>query len=279
MKNILNVMQNRLKINVNSIKYYDGGVSNENFLINNKYIFRRKKSFAQPFYNSKCEKNIEEFLKGKGITAPLVSIYDDGTKITEFLEDTKDLSSQVIDDELLVKIANKIREIHSYKYKAIKDFDPFGRLDYYLESNPNPKRELNNYIISKMKKYYTNTEMVMCHNDLVPGNILVDSNKEIKVIDFEYASNNHPFFDVISFLSENNITDKHQIDLFISTYYQNNLPENIEEMTNDFFNFLDLIWYNWSVMMYFNLHEPIYYEICKIKDARLKQIDITKKGF
>ena len=47
------------------------------------------------------------------------------------------------------------------------------------------------------------------------------------------------------------------------------MPSNIEEMTEDFYNFLDLLWYNWSVMMYMNLHEPIYYEICKIKAKRL----------
>ena len=61
MINILNTMQNKLKIKVNSIKYYDGGVSNENYLINNKYIYRRKKSFSQPFYSPECEKDIEEF--------------------------------------------------------------------------------------------------------------------------------------------------------------------------------------------------------------------------
>ena len=276
MKNIIDIMQNKLNIKVKNIQYYEGGVSNENFLINDKYVYRRKKSFSQPFYSPECEKDIEEFLKDKNVTAPLISIYNDGTKITEYLSNTKDLSNYTLDEELLVKIATKLREIHSYKYKAIKDFDPFGRLDYYLESNQNPKRDLNNYIINKMKKYYDNCEMIMCHNDLVPGNILINDKKEIKIIDFEYASNNHPFFDVVSFLSENNITDKHQIDLFISTYYNNNVPENIEEMTEDFFNFLDLIWYNWSVMMYFNLHEQIYYEICKIKAKRLKVIDITK---
>lgn len=276
MKNIVTTMKKNLGIDVENIHYYDGGVSNENFIINSKYVYRRKKSFAQPFYSPECEKEIEEFLKDKNITVPLVSIFDDGTKITEFVKDARDLSHIEITDELLIKIATKIKELHSYSFKASKDFDPLERINYYMESNQNPKRDIHEYIISKILKYYNNTPLCMCHNDLVPGNILVTKNGDIKIIDFEYASNNHPFFDVISFLSENDITDERQIKLFISTYYENNLPNNIEEMTTDFYNFLDLLWYNWSVMMYMNLHEPIYHKIAKIKALRLTKIDISK---
>lgn len=271
MKNIIEICSKKLNVTVNKIEYYEGGVSNENFLINNKYIYRRKKSFPQPFYSSSCEKEIEEFIKDKNITVPLVSIFSDGTKITEYVNDATDLSHTSITDELLIKIAKKLKQLHSYKFKASNDFDPFTRLSYYMESNKNPYREITDLIVSKMKKYYENNELVLCHNDLVPGNILV-VNDEIKIIDFEYASNNHPFFDVISFLSENNITDPKQIELFINTYYDNQLPPNIKEMTEDFYNFLDLLWYNWSVMMYYNLHEPIYYQICKTKALRLLKL-------
>lgn len=276
MKNIITTMKKNLGIEVENIYYHDGGVSNDNFIINSKYVYRRKKAFAQPFYSPECEKEIEEFLKDKNITVPLVSIFEDGTKITEFVNDVHDLSNIKITDELLIKIANKLKELHSYNFKASKDFDPLTRISYYMESNQNPKRDIHEYIISKILKYYENTPLCMCHNDLVPGNILITKDGDIKIIDFEYASNNHPFFDVISFLSENDITDERQIKLFISTYYENNLPENIEEMTKDFYNFLDLLWYNWSVMMYMNLHEPIYHKIAKIKALRLTKIDITK---
>ena len=149
-------------------------------------------------------------------------------KITEFLKDSKNLSQVELNDELLVKVAKKLRELHSHNYQCKVNFDPFKRLEYYLESNKNPHRDLYNYITKKIKKYYDNTELIMCHNDLVPGNILITNEGDIKIIDFEYASNNHPFFDVISFLSENDITDENQIKLFISTYYDNKLPDNIE---------------------------------------------------
>ena len=276
MKSIMHTFKEKLNYNVNKIKYYDGGVSNDNFVIDDLYVYRRKKRFSQPFYSSECELEIEKFLKDKDITVPLVDIFEDGTKITILEKEAFDLSHKELTDELLIKIAKKIRQLHDLNYVASVDFNPFTRLDYYLESNHNPKRELNDYIVKKIKKYYTDQKLILCHNDLVPGNILITKDGDVKLIDFEYSSNNLPFFDVISFLSENNIEDKRQIDLFINTYYDNNPPENIEEMTNDFFNFLDLLWYNWSVMMYYNLHEPIYYYICKAKSKRLKSIDITK---
>ena len=276
MKSIITTMKENLNYDDKKIVYYDGGISNENFVIDDLYVYRRKKRFSQPFYSSKCELEIEKFLKDKDITVPLVDILENGIKITLLEKDAYDLSHQKLTDELLIKIAKKIRQLHDLKYVAINNFDPFTRLDYYLESNHNQKKEINDYIIKKIKKYYQNAELVLCHNDLVPGNLLVTKDGSIKIIDFEYASNNLPFFDVISFLSENNIEDKRQINLFINAYYDNNPPHNIEEMTEDFFNFLDLLWYNWSVMMYCNLHEPIYYHICKIKANRLKQIDLPK---
>lgn len=276
MKSIIKTMKDKLGITIDTISFYEGGVSNDNFLINNKYIYRRKKSFSQPFYDAKCEKEIELFFKNKDFTIDLIDIYDDGTKITKFIKNAQDLSKVELTDELLINIAKKLRELHNFKFKASKDFDPISRLHYYLESNRNPQKKLNRYIIDKIHKYYNNCDLIMCHNDLVPGNILIFNDNSIKFIDFEYAQNNHPFFDVISFLSENNITDQRQIDLFISTYYENKLPENIKEMTEDFFNFLDLLWYNWAVMMHANLHEPIYYLIAKSKSSRLKQIKIKE---
>ena len=268
MKNIIKTFENVLKENVKSIYYYDGGISNNNYIINGEYIYREKKSFSQPFYSSLVEKEIEEFIKDKNITVPLIHINEEGVKITKFIKDAKDLSNITLNDNLLIKIAKKIKELHSYEYVCSKDFSPLERLDYYLESNPNPTRELNSIIINKIKKYYDNTKLIMCHNDLVPGNFLIKDD-EVLIIDFEYASNNHPFFDVISFLSENNITDKKKIDLFINAYYDNNPPSNIEEMIEDFYDFSDLLWYNWSVMMYMNLQEPIYHMIAKIKADRL----------
>ncbi len=276
MKSIIDTMKSKLNYDVKKIEYYEGGISNENYVIDDKYVYRRKKRFAQPFYSAKAELEIEEFLKDKNITVPLVSIFENGTKITLLEKDALDLSNHQIDDEILIKVAKKIRELHSLRFVSSENFEPFNRLNYYLESNHNQKRDINNYIVNKIKKYYENADLVLCHNDLVPGNILITEKGEIKIIDFEYASNNLPFFDVISFLSENNIEDQRQIDLFINTYFDNNPPENVKEMTEDFFNFLDLLWYNWSVMMYHNLHEPIYYHICKAKALRLKKIDINK---
>jgi len=63
MKNIIEICSKKLNVTVNKIEYYEGGVSNENFLINNKYIYRRKKSFPQERPpESKCRRPDLPFL-------------------------------------------------------------------------------------------------------------------------------------------------------------------------------------------------------------------------
>ena len=52
MKSIITTMKENLNYDVKKIVYYDGGISNENFVIDDLYVYRRKKRFSQPFYSS-----------------------------------------------------------------------------------------------------------------------------------------------------------------------------------------------------------------------------------
>ena len=84
MKEVLKIFETTMKQEVQSICIFPGGFSNNNYLINNDYIMRRKKIYIQPFYDSICEKGIEEFLKDKGC-------FEDGHASERVVEKIKEI--------------------------------------------------------------------------------------------------------------------------------------------------------------------------------------------
>lgn len=53
-----------------------------------------------------------------------------------------------------------------------------------------------------VKKFFNVKKLVMSHNDINPDNIVLDKNKKINFIDFEYARLNIPEWDIVNYLRE-----------------------------------------------------------------------------
>ena len=88
--------------------------------------------------------------------------------------------------------------------------------------------------------------------------------KQDYLIDYEYAGDNDPFFDVMSFVTENDLTQD-EIDRFIQAYFQR-LPT--EDEKKDLFNyqqFHNLLWCTWACMMFEARHDEVYLDIAKQK--------------
>ena len=55
----------------------------------------------------------------------------------------------------------------------------------------------------------------MCHNDLISANLV--HGKRLLILDWEYASLNHPYFDLATIL-ENHVLTESQSELFLDAY-------------------------------------------------------------
>ncbi len=271
MKQIIDVFKKQLNIDVNSIQYYEGGVSNNNYLVNDKYLFRERKSYVQHFYNTQNEVAVEHYIVDKDITFPCLYISESGIKITEFVKDAKDLSTfKEIPDEILEKIALKMKKLHDFKFKCLVDYSIDDHVSYYHENSHVSKLSRHDEILDKALSFVKDEELYLCHNDLLPGNILVKNN-DVFFIDFEYASNNIPSYDIAMFLSKNHISNKSTIDKFLKYYYGDNVPENIYDQLSSFNDVINLILYYWNMMMFNTLHDDLY-----LKEANRKKRAIGK---
>jgi thiamine kinase-like enzyme len=66
---------------------------------------------------------------------------------------------------------------------------------------------------------------VACHNDLLPGN-LIDDGEQVRLIDYEYAGNNDPCFELGNIWSECHLS-LDQLEVLVSCYYGRYRPSRL----------------------------------------------------
>jgi len=253
---------------VTSILPLTSGISNKNYLINGVNVMRIKGVFRDPFYSAKAEHDVETLIAPLQIAPELIYFNErNGTKITRYIDDAYSLDVYPSNEQLIL-VAATLKKLHESGAKLHSKFAMFERLDVYKNDafeRINPTIE--SAVIAEAKKYFDGKHQVLCHNDVVNGNLLFYENR-VSLIDYEYASMNDPVFDLVSFLSENDITDERRIHFFLLNYYGEESVIPSAKITA-FYRFLDLLWFYWACMMKRHLPNPIYQKIADIKYQRL----------
>jgi thiamine kinase-like enzyme len=92
-------------------------------------------------------------------------------------------------------------------------------------------------------------DLVPCHNDPMPGNFMVlmkdDRIDEMKLIDYEYASNNERAYEIGVFLAEVFVDEKTSLEM-IERYYNEVRPETAARVTVAR-AVADMKWGSWAV--------------------------------
>lgn len=251
-----------LKEKITSITPLYQGLSNENFLINDKYVFRQK-NIGDIFYHPVAEQVFDNQTFLMHLSPKPIHYFKNGNRISKYIPNTRYLDKNNENDFIL--IAKALSKLHSSKIKIKTKFSPLKRLNYYKKSiKPNLHIQSEKIIIKNYLKY--KKTYVPCHNDIVLGNMLFKDNK-LYLIDYEYAALNDPYFDLASFISENDIMEQDKITLFLNTYFKGNAFET--NKLTDFIHFLDLLWYYWAMYNYETKKKEIYLEIANNKKSRL----------
>lgn len=259
------------KITPTSVDIISTGVSNFNYLINNKYVL--KCSYDMDFFTlSKNKVDFQnKFYNQEDLTIQIIDVdYQKGYSLSKYLPNYKMINASTINYYQIIKIVDALK-----KYKAIKD----NNLDTF-----NYNQVLNKYRLMLQPKdrlYFKeieenkllNSELEISHLDLVDNNILFDKDNHIKIIDFEMVCLSFKNFDLVSLLSENNFTENIN-QTIIHLYFENDINQENEFISNysTYRNILDLLWYTWAKARSINCplsKKEIYDEIAKIKKERL----------
>jgi thiamine kinase-like enzyme len=249
------------------------GLSNDNYLVtskyNEKFVVRIANRSNQTLFNRDDEYQITKQIAPYFIDVPLVH-YDkvSGDKVTLYQEGFKHLDTYQEDD--VIKVAKIIKKLHSIPVNIKTIFNPIIKYQDYLSKIKDLPFEINNYhkLISLFSEYDNNSKKILCHNDIVKGNLLFNDN-QVYLIDYEFAALNNPIFDLASFISENNIEDEKLQLTFLSTYFEDKLSNDIVHQFKVYHCFEDLLWSVWAYMRLLQTNDQVFQTIYSQKFARL----------
>jgi len=147
----------------------------------------------------KREKAAYNSLKSFNLTDELVH-FDNGIKISKFLEDSKALTYGMSD---MIDSLDLIRKVHESGISIEYDYDIIENMNRYISYCNKKSRRLK-----KLESYRDkidsihailneiNIPRVFCHGDACATNFLRIPNGSIKIIDWEYAGMADPLLDI-----------------------------------------------------------------------------------
>ena len=261
----LDKLEKILNEKVISLEETSYGITNKNYIIitdNNKYFYRTSKDSTN-IVNKNNEKEAISLLADEDYFLKPIFFNNDNL-ITEFQPNPKTFISQRKLSSI-IRIGKLLNNFHSKKFQAKHIFDHVKQFYNYYSQIDEKKNILKQYlhIIDNFKEFYEPDRL--CHNDLVEGNFLFTKDK-LYLIDFEYAGYNDYYFDIASFISENDLNYEETIT-FLKAYFSYN--ECNYKKLDVFLQFCDLLWYTWAILLYEKRNEEVYSEIAQAKLYRL----------
>lgn len=248
------------------IKDLKKGLTNQNFLLqidDEAFVLRTPRHDSEHIVNRHHETLALNAIAHSDIDVETI-YYDEasGYKVTKYIPEAQDYNEYQGMDKVK-RTAQLMKKFHSLNKKTGILFDPSDRYLGFQSRVTKPLYDVRAYEdilheVCKMKY-----DPVLCHNDWVEGNILFTDTRTY-LIDYEYAADNDPLFDVMSFITENKITDMVQREEFYR-YYFDDINDDIRRRLLLWENYHNLLWCEWAMMMWEHRKEPIYKEIAKDK--------------
>ena len=218
-----------------SIQNLDGGMTNENFLVqenNIKYVVRLGDDIPEHLVSRSNELIVSKAAANAGI-GPKVIFHSKGILVLDYIESTTLSAEEVRKNikSIIPIIKNIHNEIPKNLYGQSLIFWVFHVIRNYakfLKDNQSAHLKILSDLISKselLEKKSAPYEIVFCHNDLLPANFLDDGSR-LWVIDWEYAGYNTPLFDLGGLSSNNNFSLEEEIYL-LENYFEKKINDKL----------------------------------------------------
>jgi ethanolamine kinase len=244
-----------------------GGITNKIYLIefeDNKFIIRECGNNTERVINRDLEYRIIKELNPFDITRKLLQKFENGS-IESFLEGNALDLHNVKDPYILSILARRFSDLHSINILEFHERQPilWQKLDtWYNQCIELYKNDAEIYpiinnigeVISLKKTIQINSPVVLCHNDLNPGNIIYH-NSTVKFIDFEYGSYNYRGFDIGNLFCEyagyhgewSLLPTEQERKLFYKYYLNTDNEEELEKIDEEVLFYMPLSHLFWTL--------------------------------
>lgn len=251
----IEIIEDILKVNkkdIHNIHTLKKGMTNRSFIftVNNKrYIMRIPGEGTDKLIDRREEYDVYQRVKKEPYTETILYLNpDNGYKISEFLENTRNSDANNIQD--VKKSMSVLRKFHGQNYQVNHTFDLWKQIDFYenlrkAASAYRDYEEIKDWVL-KLKPFLDDnvTKWSLCHIDANYDNFLIDKNNNVFLIDWEYAGMQDPDLDIAMYAIYAGYT-KEKIDQLINIYYENKVSEKIRYKIYAYVAVGGLLWSNW----------------------------------
>lgn len=222
-----------------------GGLNNTSYRVDagdERYVLRvASEASAASVRDHELELRVQQLAAGQGLAARVVfADPTSGILLAEYLPGKALAPADLDDRRTLAQLAELLRRLHQLP-RCGRDYAPQAAADAYLAAlgeNAPPFAATCRRIIAEAGPP---ERLACCHNDVVAENVIRDDG--LKLIDFEYARDNEPLFDLASVIGWHNLDDR--AARYLLDCYAGGLSAAEEERLQDRRRLFDAIQYLW----------------------------------
>lgn len=206
------------------------GMTNRNYLVTAKaerFVVRIPGAGTEDYIDRKADEEAGRLTSSLGVNAPLVW-YDpaSGAQITRFIEGAVPMNTDILRDPRAVEeAALAFRKLHTCGRKLRNDFNEKHVAQEYLDLLASRSARMPDGYgdvqleaeVIRSALHATALAPVPCHNDPAPEN-LVYTGSRAYILDWEFAGNNDPFWDIADLSVEAGFTeaqDRHFLEAYL----------------------------------------------------------------
>jgi thiamine kinase-like enzyme len=201
-----------------NVRELNGGLTNKTYLVESDQAKAVLKidvvSRSGPFNERRKEAQIQTTAAEQGLAAAVL-FASDTVYMTEYLEGVIWSNTCLEDDANLDKFAAALRRLHAMPLTG-RTFDALGSAREYVQQIPNADQDKVNECLQTIAAGPRPPNLCCCHNDLVVANII--NTPEVRFLDWEYACDNDPFFDLATIVAHHKLTAQ-QSDYLLDSYF------------------------------------------------------------
>lgn len=240
-----------------------GGLTNRNYRLetpHGRFVLRIPGAGTSEYINRRNEAQAARIAAEMGVNAELLWFDEsDGVMLCRFVDGAVTLSGERFKDlGAVARSAQSLRRIHDCGKPFRNRFELFQMIDDYLDilgkkNAPLPdgyhdvKREAE-----KVREALAARPLplVPCHCDPLAENFL-DTGRRVYVIDWEYAGNNDPMWDLGDLSVEAGFGPE-QDEALLRAYFENRVPQSERGRMVAYKAMCDLLWTLWGIIQHVN---------------------------
>jgi thiamine kinase-like enzyme len=239
------------------------GLTNVNHLVEHdrrRYVLRIPGEGTSEYIDRRAEEVAARHAADAGVNAEVV-FFDptDGLMLTRFIEGAATMDADRFRDlSAITRAARALRRLHATSASFATDFTLFPMIDEYKAllaakgaTLPNGYDDVQHAAVAARAALEAHpVRLVPCHCDPLCENFL-DTGERVYLIDYEYAGNNDPMWD-LGDLSVEGLFTSEQDDALLAAYFDGPAPADQRGRMVVYKALCDLLWTLWGVIQHVN---------------------------